>query len=112
MIWSGKGIFTIMIFAGCLGLTQEIYKSVSGLAYIDLNQYIYLSISCGLAAVGNYFLVRHIESKPKRNLIDKDTGEEFTLSDGGSVFFIPMQWWTYLFGAGALVFVILLLFAA
>jgi hypothetical protein len=46
-----------------------------------------------LSAVGCWFFTKYLERKPGRLVVDKATGQEWTLRPSHSVMAIPLSWW-------------------
>lgn len=57
-----------------------------------------------VSGVAVWFAVRHIESKPPRELIDAQTGERHVIpSDAGTFSWLPAKWWAVINPAFSLV---------
>jgi len=99
IVWSGKGFLTLLILILGFAISQSGYEIVSGLE--PPQQDTDLAVACGflIGAVGNWFFARYLDRKPKRIVIDKQTGEEFALDEDGSLFFIGVRKWTWIYAA-------------
>ncbi len=96
IIWHGFGILSgVLFFVGLVIVTYtaEIAKLEQ---FQDFGSV--LPITFLVAAGLNFIMVRYWFDKQKvTNAIDKDTGEEFVISQYHSFFFIPSKYWTYLY---------------
>ncbi len=64
------------------------------------------SVCCGLAI---WFTAKALSSGPQRRLVDADSGRQYVLKrDAGSLFFIPMRFWAFIFGVPGVLFSLLL----
>lgn len=106
IIWSGKGFFCVMFLLLGIAATQGSIEMFTGQKPAQQNHDFMWAASFSIAAIANFFLVRYLNNRPKRMVIDKATGEEFELSDHGALFFIPTKWWTHIFAGLAVIFLI------
>ena len=106
IIWSGKGFLSVLFLLGGIIITQGCIETITGQKPAQMNHDLMWGCSFVLAAVANYFLVRHLRKTPKRVLGDKATGEEFEMSDVGSLFFISTRWWTHVYAVIAVFFLV------
>lgn len=103
LFWTGKGILPIIILALSAGVTQSCYEIFAGVKLPDQDADLMWGISMGMAALGNLLLVRHLARKPKRVLVDQQTGQEVIMDDTGSLWFIPTRYFTHIFAAGSVI---------
>ncbi|QDH78207.1 hypothetical protein FKX85_03785 [Echinicola soli] len=85
IIWSGRGIFSILV----LLLSVALFMSVLGNAYL---QYAF-SLSFFVAGVFSWVMGRKWNSDEGKTLVDKKTGQEFSVKPHHSIFWIKMQYW-------------------
>ncbi|MEK7949437.1 hypothetical protein [Luteolibacter soli] len=101
IFWSGKGILTLIILLLSMGVSQGVYEFASGLKPPEQDRDMMFACSFLLGAVGNFLFARYLDKKPKRMVIDKQTGEEFALDQDGSLFFIRVRKWTWIFAVAS-----------
>lgn len=104
IFWSGKGILTLFILLFGIIISQGVYESMSGLKPAQQNSDLMWACSFLIGALGNFHFARYLDRQPKRMVIDKQTGEEFALDEEGSLFFIRVRYWTWIFGVVAGIF--------
>ncbi len=96
LIWKGKGylIFVIVfVISLLLELTTE---AISGQDTFYQDHSWPLALALALSGAVIAFLSRKLVSEPPKTLIDKDTGEEYKLEAKHSLFFIKMDYWSYI----------------
>ena len=92
LIWRGWG-FLALIIPVVLGILSEqacemwLGDGASGWSSQP-------GIGAGLLIV--WFLGRHLNTKPDKILIDPETGEQVALRKDHSLFWIPMQYWAFI----------------
>lgn len=89
LIWSGKGVFTVLIFI------------LSTLALITLfpdgaNEYP-IAIAAFVTAAFSWYFGYKWNSKVGRIVIDEKTGERLEVKSNHSLFWIKMQYWSIIF---------------
>jgi hypothetical protein len=104
IFWSGKGILTLVILVLGIAISQSMYESASGLKPSQQDHDLMWACSFLIGALGNFFFARYLDKKPKRMVIDKQTGEEFALDQDGSLFFIRVRKWTFIYAVVAGIF--------
>ena len=97
IIWSGKGILTLLILIFGIGISQSVYETISGLKPDQQDGDLMWACSFLIGLIGNLFLSRYLDKKPKRIVIDKETGQELELDQNGTLFFISIQKWTVIY---------------
>ena len=110
VIWRGWGILTIPIVILIGGLVVAVLNNLLG----GTGRYAGLALTAGLlaAAVVNWFVGRHLNRTPARELVDPATGERVVIRRSHDLFFVPMQWWSVLLVVAALVSLFAILFGA
>ena len=104
IFFSGKGFLTLTILLAGMALTQGVYEAASGLKPPLQDHNLMWACSFLIGGLGNFFFARYLDKKPKRIVIDKETGKEFELDQDGSLFFIRVQKWTWIFAAASGIF--------
>jgi hypothetical protein len=104
IFWSGKGILALLILVAGIAISQSTYEMLSGLKPDQQDHDLMWACSFLLGALGNFFIARHLDRKPKRMVIDKQTGEEFALDQDGTLFFIRIRKWTLIYAVVAGIF--------
>ena len=97
IFWSGKGFLTLLVLVAGIAASQALYEVVSGLKPAQQDHDLMWACSFLIGSVGNLFLARYLDKKPKRMVIDKQTGEEFALDEDGTLFFIRVRKWTSIY---------------
>lgn len=97
IFWSGKGILTLVILVLGLAISQGVYEAASDLKPAQQDGDLMWACSFLIGAIGNLALAKYLASKPKRVVIDKQTGQEFELNEDGSLFFIGIRKWTLIY---------------
>ncbi|TPG41470.1 hypothetical protein EAH89_28715 [Roseomonas nepalensis] len=110
IIWRGWGILTIPIVALTGGLVVAILHNLMA----GTGRYAGLALTAGLltAAAVNWFVGRRLNRMPVRELLDPATGERVIVRRSHDLFFVPMQWWSLLLLAAALVSLFAIFFGA
>ncbi|WP_143014190.1 hypothetical protein [Mucilaginibacter pineti] len=98
IIWKGYGFLVPFIAAAIIGI-------FSVLLWELFPKSIFLGpcLGCFAAATAIWFIGKKFNSPAKnRVMIDKASGREFLIKPDHSLFFIKMQYWAFVFGAGGL----------
>jgi hypothetical protein len=104
IISSGKGFLTLLVLVAGIAASQALYEMVSGLKPEEQDHDLMWACSFLIGALGNFFFARYLDKKPKRMVIDKQTGDEFALDEDGTLFFIRVRKWTLIYGVLAGIF--------
>lgn len=103
IIWEGWGFMVAVIVFGCSLLmelaTESFFRDDGYYQAHALPLTVALLAAAALVWVGGLFLSR----RPKRVVIDKETGQEFVLGKPDSLFFIPVRYWALILVAVAIV---------
>jgi hypothetical protein len=99
IIWKGFGFLVVIFGIGAVIIADVICNLVTGNGEFTKAHNWPVSLSLLLAAVAVYFIGRHLNHKPGRVMIDKATGREIILRRTHSLFFIPMEYWAFVFAA-------------
>ena len=104
IIWSGFGFLVAVVGFGCL-FGAEYFSE----AFFKDDQYYQshrwpMSVGFVVAGIIVWFLDRLLGANGSRCLIDPETGEEVTLKNNHSFFFIPMKYWGPIFVVLGIVF--------
>ncbi len=103
IIFSGKGGLTFLILILGVMITQSVYEAASGLKLAEQDADLMWACSLLMGSIGNFFFVKYLNRKPKRVVIDKETGEELILNGNGSLFLIPIEKWTAIYAVISLI---------
>ena len=97
LIWSGWGILVPLIMAVALLLAVPFDGDAAkyGLAF-----------SQAVAAVAIWVVSKKLNGKPGRIMVDQATGETVELKSKHSLFFIKMEYWSFVVTAIAIAFVV------
>lgn len=99
IIWQGWGILVAVFFVVATLLCDWAVGAVFGANYVKLHGWP-MGVALLLAAAASWQFGRHLNGRPARIVIDKETGEEVALKSGThSLFFIPMQYWGFILAA-------------
>jgi len=99
IIWKGLGILVPLI--AIVGIVVgTVLASAFGFAEMGLG------LGLALAAIGNWFLWKKVNSRPGKVLVDPQTGQEVMLKPSHSLFFIPAGFWTWPMGLFAIILMI------
>ncbi len=103
IIWSGWGILAPLY--AVIGMVVGV-GSTSALGIpAPWDGAIGFTLAGAVAAAATFFTARKLDAREGRVLLDERTGERVLLKpSAGSFFFIPMRYWTYIFGAVGLIF--------
>ena len=93
IIWTGWGFLVPVAAFGCLLATEAGVEA----AFNDDNYYQSHGwpklVAFLVAAFFIWIVDLWLSRRPRRTLIDVDSGEHVTLGGGDSFFFIPVKWW-------------------
>ncbi|WP_338661478.1 hypothetical protein VQH23_14650 [Pararoseomonas sp. SCSIO 73927] len=108
IIWRGWGILTVVILA----LVGGGVTLAAGTLLESQGAHVGYGFVLGLvaAAAANWVLGRRLNGRPARELVDARTGERVLLRTSHSLFFVPMQWWSVLMIAAAVLAFLAMLF--
>ena len=103
IIWQGLGIVAIVIPVAVYVVAYVIADAILGLD----GTVRWAVLIAGLSLVASGWLIqrfgRWLDRKPGREVVDKATGEEITLRQAHSLFFLPLRIWAGLgLGLGAI----------
>ncbi|WP_199034066.1 hypothetical protein [Glycomyces salinus] len=110
LIWQGKGILVLLpaiLFAVFASLTEVVVSSNRDVA---TGGGLLLGGIAGGALI--WWFDRWLERRnPPRTLVDQQTGQQVAVKRRDSLFFIPMRFFPYLYGAAAVGGIVLLVTA-
>jgi len=95
IIWRGLGFLVVVIPMACLVFTQLILDTVFGKTFYTTHQWT-KAFGVALAGAALFALAYKLAKKPARIVIDKESGKEIKLVKKHDLFYIPMQYWSYL----------------
>jgi len=104
IFWSGKGILTLLLLVLGIAISQGVYEAVSGLKPAQQDADPMWAFSFLIGGIANFALGRYLAKKPKRVLVDKQTGQEFEFDGVGSLFFIGVRKWTWIYAVLSAIF--------
>lgn len=103
IIWHGYGILAAVIYGVAIVATGAAVDAIFGDDfYVDHGWP--KALAGFVAAVPIWYLGIKFNVKDVRVLIDPETEEEVIIGGGHSLFFIPMQYWAFIFLAISIVF--------
>ncbi len=93
IIWQGLGFLVAVIIFGSSLLFNLLFNALWGPGYYDHHKWPFaISLLCSAAIC--WFLGNMLARGSNQTVIDKQTGEEFTINRRHhTLFFIPMHWW-------------------
>ncbi|KQN03852.1 hypothetical protein [Sphingomonas sp. Leaf25] len=96
IIWSGWGALTIVIVAAVTIVVGAIGQLL--LTAIGYPDWAFVAVSIGLfsAAAVNWIVGRRMNAAPPRELVDPATGERVVLTRTHRLFWIRMEYWSFL----------------
>lgn len=103
IIWSGLGFLIIVIMIASGICIRFIFETITGDVQAFNNGNLGVTVTMFVTAILNFGLYKFLMCKKGRVVIDKETGQEIELFKNHSLFFIPVKWWTPIFGIVALV---------
>lgn len=106
LIWKGLGFLAIFITGFSMIGIQSVVDSIFGTDYWKNNVWP-LSLSLIISGIICCVLGQYLNNRPGKIVIDKETGEEIELRKTHSFFFIPLQYWGFIWCAAAIIAFIL-----
>jgi hypothetical protein len=107
VIWQGFGILAGVIPIGLGILAAFAADKLGGPGTIETHgRLIYgccLLISAGLL----HLLSERLSRRPKRVLVDKETGQDVILEEHHAMWFVPLRAWAFLYGVGGAVLILI-----
>lgn len=99
IIWSGFGFVVVIVAIACMGLTGFAVNAIMGDNHFDQTHGWPKLLGMVLAAAIIWPLGRAMNRGTERQLVDPDTGKPVMIRSGGghSLFFIPVQYWSFIF---------------
>lgn len=93
LIWQGLGAYAFVIpFFLWLGILIAANAVLGADRARELQILAALSLLVSAALV--YLLAKRLDARPVRVMIDKATGQEVTLQERHTMFFIPIRYWS------------------
>jgi hypothetical protein len=89
IVWSGRGIFSVLVLVVSLLLFMQFLPTESA-DYGFIGAFF-------IAGIFSWFLGKKWKASPGRVVIDKATGQEVTMRSRHSLFWIDMQYWGIIF---------------
>ncbi len=91
IFWTGWGILAALIpFAGLI-----LVEAILGKEFYQSHVWVQ-TLAILLGAAGVWYVGNRFNNKPGRVVVDKETGKELELKSRHSLFFIPMQYWSFI----------------
>ena len=90
IIWSGKGFLPIVLLFGIFFLGLTIFP--------DQNHDYGFVLACFIAGIFSWFFGRKWNAEKVKEVINPKTGEKLLVLNSNTLFWIPMQYWGFLFG--------------
>lgn len=94
IIWSGRGFLVAVYAFGCSLVANFLANSITGTeTYWEEHRWV-LGVALLAAAALSWLTRRRLAATPSKTYVDKETGEEISISGGHhTFFFIKMYWW-------------------
>jgi len=96
LFWRGWGILAVVIPIAFLLLANFGFDALYGEGYYTKNSSWTAPLAVILSTPLIYFIGRKLNNKPARILIDPKTNEEVVLKETNDLFWIPMQYWSFI----------------
>ncbi|MGL1886771.1 MAG: hypothetical protein OCD76_09665 [Reichenbachiella sp.] len=98
IVWSGKGVFSVLV----LVLTFVLLVMIMPSGKVDL----IFMLSFFVTAAFSWFMGKKWNQQEGKIYVDKETGQEIELKPNHSLFWIKMEYWGIVFGVfGAIILV-------
>lgn len=91
IFWSGKGLLTLVVLVLGIAVSQGVYEVMTGLKPPQQDGDPMWAFAFLIGAIANFALAKYLDKKPKRIVIDKETGQEFELRGTSSLFLVPVR---------------------
>jgi hypothetical protein len=92
LIWSGKGLVVLLEFL------LAIVIIILGDKYFSFKFDISAPLGFLAATLSNYYFHKWlVKTYPEQTLINPKTGKEFVFKESSSLYYIPIEYWTYVF---------------
>jgi hypothetical protein len=101
IIWQGLGILAIVIPLACNIVAQFIVPLIFGTDFAHAG--VLINSASLVGAIGVWFLGQRLNGRPSRILLDPETGEQVIWRARHTLFWIPMQYWCFVWVVAALV---------
>lgn len=107
IIWQGLGAYALVVpFLQCLGL-QLIARNLIGVDAATRYGQVINGVALLATAAIVYVIAQRLSARPAREVIDKATGQEITLRERHTLFYVPMRYWAMFFAVvGAILIVV------
>ena len=97
IFWTGYGIIVPLLGFASLILTEFLSEMwANDKTYYQQNRWLVM-VAMALAAVLTTVLYKLLKLRKTRTVIDKETGEEFPLTQPHSFMFVPLVAWPWVF---------------
>jgi len=106
IIWRGSGFLVVVIAAIFMLGIQFVGTAVFGNAWYAQNSIWVGGIGLLLAGVAVWPVAQRLNGEPDRVLVDQATGQPVVLKCSHSLFFVPVQYWTWILGGIGLLMII------
>ncbi|MDR1648415.1 MAG: hypothetical protein LBR88_10380 [Zoogloeaceae bacterium] len=109
LIWQGWGILALIIPPITAGLLESLLHNILGMNRVSLFGEIGLTPAVGalLGAGILWFGGRWLNNRPGKRLLDPESGETVEIKGCHTLFWIPMQYWAFIWPLGALAIALL-----
>lgn len=102
IIWKGWGILAVVILLACSVVVELLSDAILGAGFYKSSVFA-MPFAFLIAAAAVYMLGMKLNNMPGKILIDPETNQEVELKSTHSMFWIPMQYWGFVFAALAVV---------
>ena len=98
LIWKGWGILAVLIPVAFLILSQLGFDAIYSKGFYETHSSWIVPLALLLSTPLIYFIGNKLNNKPGRLLTDPKTNEEIVLKDTHDLFWIPLQYWSFIIG--------------
>jgi hypothetical protein len=102
IIWNGWGfLVAVIVFSSSLLMELATESFYGDATYYQTHAWP-LTVALLVAAVLVWVGAQFLDRRPKRVVIDKETGQELVLGQRDDLFFVPVRYWPLILVAAAL----------
>ena len=110
IIWQGLGAAAFVIPIASALITMVVVQAVVGAEASHAYGRIIVGASLLISALLLHLLAKRLERRPSRTLMDKATGQEVTLVERHTMWFVPLRYWALLFAIAGVALILVGIF--